>query len=107
MLELVTYQDSSGREPFRVWFSDLDVHAAAKVTATLKRMAAGNLSEVKSVGSGVLERRIDWGPGYRVYFGRDGDRLIVLLGGGTKQRQQQDIAAAQGRWADYKRRKRS
>ena len=107
MLELVTYQDSSGREPVRVWFDDLDVHAAAKVTTSLKRMAAGNLSEVKPVGSGVLERRIDWGPGYRVYFGRDGDRLIVLLGGGTKQRQQQDIAAAQGRWADYRRRKRS
>ena len=107
MLEAVTYRDSSGREPFRVWFSEFDVHAAAKVTTALKRMAAGNLSEIKPVGSGVLERRIDWGPGYRVYFGRDGDRFIVLLGGGTKQRQQQDIAAAQAFWADYRRRKRS
>jgi putative addiction module killer protein len=106
MLQLVIYQDSDGREPFQIWFDDLDVHAAAKVTAVLKRMAAGNLAEVKSVGSGVSERRIDWGPGYRVYFAREGDRLIILLGGGTKQRQQQDISAAQARWADYKQRKR-
>ena len=61
-------------------------------------------ADVKSVGAGVMERRIDWGPGYRVYFGRDGDRLIVLLGGGTKKRQQ-DIEEALTRWTDYKRRK--
>jgi putative addiction module killer protein len=65
----------------------------------------GNLSNTKGVGSGVMECRIDFGPGYRVYFGRDGEVLIILLGGGTKQRQQQDIATAQARWADYKRRK--
>ena len=105
MLQLVNYKTSEGREPFQHWFGDLDVHAAAKVTTALKRMAAGNLSEVKPVGSGVLERRIDWGPGYRVYFGRDGSRLVILLAGGTKQRQQQDIAVAQARWADFKRRR--
>ena len=107
MLELVNYRTLEGQEPFQRWFGDLDVHAAAKVTTALKRMAAGNLSDVKPVGSGVLERRIDWGPGYRVYFGRDGGRLVILLAGGTKQRQQQDIAAAQARWADFKRRRNS
>jgi putative addiction module killer protein len=61
---------------------------------------------VKSVGSGVLEYRIDFGPGYRLYFGRDTDTLIILLAGGTKSRQQKDITAAQERWADYKKRKR-
>lgn len=59
----------------------------------------------KSVGAGVVERRIDWGPGYRVYFGQEGEKLIILLGGGTKKRQQHDIEDARARWAEYKRRK--
>jgi putative addiction module killer protein len=58
------------------------------------------------VGEGLLEYRIDFGPGYRVYFGRDGERLVILLGGGTKKRQQKDIGLARDRWADYKARKR-
>jgi putative addiction module killer protein len=65
----------------------------------------GNLSKTKSVGSGVFEYKIDFGPGYRIYFGRDGDTLIILLGGGTKKRQNNDIQTAQARWTDYKRRK--
>jgi putative addiction module killer protein len=68
-------------------------------------IAAGNWSNVKGVGGGVFERKIDFGPGYRVYFGKDGDRIIILLGGSSKQRQQQAIDAAQERWADYRRRK--
>ena len=71
----------------------------------LTRLEQGNLSNAKGVGSGLLEYRIDFGPGYRVYFGRDGDELIVLVGGGTKKRQQRDIEAALARWQDYKRRK--
>ena len=71
----------------------------------LARMETGNLSEVRGVGGGVLERRIHSGPGYRVYFGRDGDRLIVLLGGGTKARQQRDIRDARNFWREYRRRK--
>ena len=58
------------------------------------------------MGAGVLEYRIDFGSGYRVYFGRDGDTLIILLGGGTKKRQQNDIKIAQGLWQEYRRRKR-
>jgi putative addiction module killer protein len=60
---------------------------------------------VKGVGSGVQEYRIDFGPGYRIYFGKDGDRLVILLGGGTKRRQQKDIALALERWTDYRKRK--
>lgn len=71
----------------------------------LLRFAAGNLSHVKSVGQGVSELKIDFGPGYRVYFGRDGLELVILLGGGTKKGQQSDIEYAQVRWSDYKRRK--
>jgi phage-related protein len=64
-----------------------------------------SFSNVKGVGSGVLEYRIDFGPGYRIYFGKDGDVLVILLGGGTKKGQQHDIAAAHARWKDYKQRK--
>ena len=71
----------------------------------LAPLEQGNLSNVKPIGEGVLEYRIDWGPGYRVYIGRDGEALVILLAGGTKKRQQRDIDAAKERWADYKRRK--
>lgn len=76
------------------------------MTVALARLEGGNLSNTKTVGSGVLEYRIDYGPGYRVHFGRDGETLVILLAGGTKQRQQRDIVDAQARWLDYKRRKR-
>jgi putative addiction module killer protein len=106
MLELLTYLDAEGRSPFAAWFDDLDAAAAAKVTTALTRMGLGNLSNAKGVGEGLLEYKIDFGPGYRVYFGRDGERLVILLGGGTKKRQQRDIELARDRWADYKARKR-
>jgi putative addiction module killer protein len=79
--------------------------AAAKLATALARMEQGNYSSAKSVGSGVYEYRIHFGPGYRIYFGKDGDRLVIPVGGGTKKRQQQDIATALARWQDYKRRK--
>lgn len=104
-LQLVAYRDATDREPFQLWYDGLDRQAAARIAVVLTRLAQGNLSEVKSVGAGVYERRIDWGPGYRVYFGRDGERLVILLGGGTKKRQQRDIAAAHECWADYKARR--
>lgn len=71
----------------------------------LTRIERGNLSNAKSVGAGVVEYKIDFGPGYRIYFGKDGDRFVILIGGGTKRRQRADIRAAQACWADYKRRK--
>ena len=105
MLELRYFLASDGKSPFEDWFNDLDAQAAAKVSVALARLEQGNLSNVKSVGEGVAEYRIDWGPGYRVYFGRDGDVLVILLTGGTKQRQQRDIESAKASWVDYKRRR--
>lgn len=107
MLKLREYQDSDGHSPFANWFSELDVTAAAKVTVAIARIEQDNHSNVKGVGEGVHEYRIDFGPGYRIYFGLDGDILVILLAGGTKKRQQRDIDAAKERWADYKQRKRS
>ncbi|MDB5519707.1 MAG: addiction module protein [Tardiphaga sp.] len=106
-MQILEYIDVAGASPYRDWFESLNAPAAAKVTVALTRIELGNLSNVKSVGAGVQEYRIDFGPGYRVYFGRDGDRLVILLAGGTKSRQQRDIVTAQQRWSDYKARKRS
>ncbi len=104
-MELRGYIDERGKKRFAVWLNGLNPIAAAKVTIALARMENGNLANVKGVGAGVFEYRIDSGPGYRIYFGKDGDRLIILIGGGTKKRQQYDIAAALTCWADYKHRK--
>jgi len=106
LIELRDYFDPAGRRPLRRWLDDLDSVTRARVARALVRLSLGNLSEVKSVGGGVLERRLDFGPGYRLYFGRDGETLIILLAGGTKRRQQRDIETAQAFWEDYKRRKR-
>jgi putative addiction module killer protein len=104
-IRVVEYLDADGRSAYGKWFESLNAPAAAKVAAGVYQVAAGNLSNVKGVGSGVFERRIDFGPGYRVYFGRDGNVLVVLLGGSSKQRQQDAIVAAKARWSDYRRRK--
>ena len=104
-MKIVEYLTSDGTRPFRNWFDHLDSRAAAKVTTALIRMGLGNTSNVESVGGGVYERKIDYGPGYRIYFGMDGEKLVVLVGGGTKKRQAQDIATAGTRWKDYKKRK--
>ncbi|MXX38193.1 MAG: type II toxin-antitoxin system RelE/ParE family toxin [Gemmatimonadetes bacterium] len=105
-MELREFIDAKGRSPYARWFNRLNAQAAAKVAITLVRMEQGNLSNAKGVGGGVLECRIDFGPGYRIYFGKEGDTLIVLLGGGTKKSQQQDIETARELWREYKRRKR-
>ena len=94
MLDVREYTDSSGQSPFTQWLRALNVQAAAKVATGLERIADGNLSNVRPVGGGVLEYKIDFGPGYRIYFGRDGDRLVILLAGGAKKRQQEDIRRA-------------
>ncbi len=105
MIDVREYNDRNGQSPYAAWFNRLAAQAAAKITTALTRLATGNFSNVKGVGAGVFECRIDFGPGYRVYFGKDGERLVILLGGGTKKRQQQDINAAHANWHDYKRRK--
>jgi putative addiction module killer protein len=104
-MEIREFLDQQGRSPFGLWFQGLDPMAAVKVTTAMTRMSLGNLSNAKGVGEGVLEYRIDFGLGYRIYFGRDGDMLIILLAGGSKKRQQADIKAARDRWAEYRKRK--
>jgi putative addiction module killer protein len=105
VLEVREYVAADGSSPYAKWFNRLNAQAAAKVAIAVTRIAQGNLSNAKSVGGGVKEYRIDFGPGYRIYFGRDGERLVILLGGGTKKRQQDDIRSAQGLWANYRQRK--
>lgn len=105
MQELREYVDELGRSRYRQWIALLDRQTEARILRFLLRLEEGNLSNVKSVGAGVFELKMDFGPGYRAYFGRDGERLILLLAGGTKRRQQQDIDQAKASWAAYKRRK--
>jgi len=104
MAQVVDYVRSDGSRPFRKWFDGLDVQAAAKVSVAVVRLETGTTSNVKWM-SGVSEYRIDWGPGYRLYFVQDGAALIVLLAGGTKRSQQNDILRARALAAEYKRRK--
>jgi putative addiction module killer protein len=105
-VEVLEYVDTRGRSPYRDWVVKLDASAAARISSAVLRMELGNFSIAKSVGAGVHELRLDFGPGYRVYFGKDGERLVILLGGGTKKRQQLDIATAHALWDEYKQRKR-
>ena len=107
MLEIRYYVTDGGRQPFAEWFAQLESIARAKVTMAIARLEQGNVSNVKTVGEGVLEYRIDFGPGYRVYFGRDGKTLVILLTGGTKKRQQNDIDDAHTYWREYKKRGRN
>ena len=106
MIAIREYVDLEGRSPYARWFNRLNAQAAAKVATALVRLEQGNFSGIKGVGGGVFEHRIDFGPGYRIYFGKHGDALVVLLGGGTKRRQRLDVETAQSYWRDYKRRKR-
>src|SRR6476661_3537383 len=105
MLTILESLDRDGASPLAKWFATLDGKAAAKITTAVRRLELGNFSNVKGVGAGVFEYRVDFGPGYRVYFGKDGETLVILVAGGTKKRQAQDIALAQERWSDYKQRK--
>jgi len=99
------YIREDGSNPFGTWFDDLDPQAAAKVATATLRLELGNTSNVKWIGGGLGEYRIDWGPGYRLYLTQDGDMLIVLFVGGTKKRQQADIDRATSLLAEYKARK--
>jgi putative addiction module killer protein len=104
-IEVREYVDAQGRIPYRDWLVKLDTATRARVIAAVLRMGNGNFSAARGAGSGISELRLDFGPGYRVYFGKDGEQLVILLGGGAKKRQQADIDAAQALWAEYKKRK--
>jgi putative addiction module killer protein len=105
MICIREYLDHEGRSPFGEWRGRLNPEARRKVTTALYRIGLGNFSSVQGVGAGVFECRINFGPGYRVYFGKDGEQIVILLAGGTKQRQQTDISHALEHWSDYRQRK--
>jgi len=105
LVELVEYSDSFDRKPFRLWLDDLDQSASDRVEDALLRIRHGNFSQVKGLGGGLLEYRLHFGPGYRIYFGRDGQALVILLAGGIKAGQQRDIKKARAMWREYKNRK--
>jgi len=104
MIELLEFLDANGRNPFVRWREKLDDVARARVTTALLRLEEGNTSSLKGIGGGLVELRIAFGPGYRVYLAWDGPALIVLFGGGTKARQRADIETARARLSDYRRR---
>jgi putative addiction module killer protein len=102
---LKKYVSSNGRCPYDEWFDGLkDVKTRAIIDARLIRIRNGNFGTVKSVGRGVMELKISFGPGYRVYFSEEADSIIILLCGGDKRTQKRDIKNAQDYWEDYKRR---
>lgn len=103
--DVQTYETEDGRVPFNTWLEGLrDTKTRAIVRTRINRVRLGNFGDCKSVGSGVLELRIDYGSGYRVYLGQDGERLVILLCGGDKSSQERDIRRAQDYWEDYRRR---
>jgi putative addiction module killer protein len=106
LIEVREYIDATGRNAFARWFARIEATAAARVKQAITRMTAGNLGDVRPVGGGVSECRIDYGPGYRIYVGKDGEALIILLAGGTKRGQQRDIETARALWQEYRQRKR-
>jgi len=102
-VRIENYLTESGVDPFATWFDKLNAIAAAKITTALYRMEMGNFSNVEGVGEGVFEYKIHFDPGYRIYFGQDGDEFVILLGGGSKKQQSKDIKKAQELWREYKR----
>ncbi len=101
--EVRIYVAQDGLRPFREWLDSLkDIKAVTKIERRLERLELGNFGDVKSVGDGVSELRINYGPGYRVYFGQLGTKIVLLLCGGDKSTQAQDITKAQQYWSDYR-----
>jgi len=105
-IDIREYVRPSGISPFGRWFGGLDAAVAARVTVALARLAAGNWSNVRSVGEGVHELRMHVGPGYRVYFGTTGTQVVILVGGETKSGQGRDIVRARDLWTEFKARER-
>ncbi|MGO2133710.1 MAG: type II toxin-antitoxin system RelE/ParE family toxin [Halomonas sp.] len=107
MIELTHYLTADGYDPFQAWLDSAkhkDRRAAMRVLTRLNRLATGNAGDAKAVGNGVMELRIDYGPGYRVYYATIDRRLVMLLIGGSKKRQQADIEQAKAFLADHRRR---
>ena len=101
MPEVRAYLDQRGRSPFDEWMDDLTPTVRLRIQHVINRMEQGNLGDTRGVGEGVIERRAHFGPGYRIYFAWDNLTLIILLGGGDKSDQREDITRAIERWRDY------
>lgn len=99
---LTVYQDADGNEPFTNWFNSLrDVQGRKRIGARLRRLEQGNYGDCEPIGEGISELRMFFGPGYRVYFGEEGDNIVLLLCGGDKSSQTQDIEAAKAYWKEH------
>lgn len=99
------YVAKDGKQPFKEWLRSIQDHATlARIQIRIDRLRLGNFGDCKSVGFGVHELRLDFGPGYRVYFGQDGHDIVILLTGGAKDTQPKDIKRATEYWIDYRRR---
>ena len=97
------YRTSNGQEPFSEWLLSIqDQSTQDRILARLERLKSGNLGNYRSVGSGVFELRLDFGPGYRIYFGQVGNTIVLLLCGGDKSSQTRDIERAKTYWLEYK-----
>ena len=106
MFDIQDYLTPEGEDPYAIWLASLkDRQARARVLVRIERMASGNFGDVKPVGDGVWEVRVDWGPGYRVYYAQAGKRLVLLLIGGDKRKQQTDIQQAHEHWKDWQERR--
>jgi len=104
-IQLLEYITEAGENPFHKWLNSLNDRAArARIRVRLNRVRLGNFGDCKSVGKGVNELRVDYGPGYRVYYGKSKTTIVILLCGGSKKSQPKNIQIAQEYWADYKRR---
>jgi putative addiction module killer protein len=107
MIELFRYQRDDGREPFSEWLNGLrDKVAQTRIRMRLRQLELGNFGDVEPVGEGVMELRVHVGAGYRVYCGRHGKAVVLLLCGGDKGSQDADIKRAKDLWAEWKRRQR-
>ena len=104
MIEIRRYLTEEGSDPVEGWLGAMrDKRAHAALRIRIRRLESGNFGDCKSVGAGVLELRVDTGPGYRLYCARHGEALVILLCGGDKRRQSADIERAKDYWADWKR----
>jgi putative addiction module killer protein len=101
-MKVTEYIDENNSSPYRQWLDQLDKIARARIQARVFRFEGGNLGDYKSVGKGVFEARVFFGPGYRIYFGIEGQKLLLLLVGGDKSTQRKDLTKAQGFWDNFR-----
>jgi len=99
--EIIVYTNSEGKEPFTEWIKGLDMSVRHRMFKRLNAVALGNFGDCKKINSDVYELRFFFGSGYRIYFGKDGDRIVVLLCGGDKASQKKDIQKAEQLWREY------